>query len=66
MSSTNPIDAINAMQKRILAGEDPTAEEMQEVIAQLRSERGVASASTTKAKTPSAPLDLASLFGKKE
>lgn len=60
------IEKINAMQRRVLNGEDPTAEEMQEVIQLLRSERGTASTTTAKAKTPAAPLDLAALFGKKE
>lgn len=63
MNST--IDEINLLRKRILAGEDPSAEEMQRVITQLRSERTGASETTAKKREPAKPVDLAALFAKK-
>ena len=62
----NPIDRINALQKRILAGEDPSAEEMAEVISQLRSERETISETAEgKRKEPRKPIDIGALFAKK-
>jgi hypothetical protein len=60
------IDAINAMQRRILAGEDPSAEEMSQVIQQLRSERAEASTARAakKAKANPPPVDISALFAK--
>ena len=70
MSETaSPIDQINALQKRILAGEEVTAEEMNTVITQLRSERSSISETLEKKRTKRAagakPVDIASLFKKK-
>jgi hypothetical protein len=58
------IDRINLMQKRILQGEDVSAEEMNEVISQLRSER-TGSATTHREKKEAKtvePLDLKALL----
>lgn len=67
MSSTSTsIDRINELQKRILADEPVTAEEMAEAIRQLRGERVSASAFTSKKKAAPVKVDLDSLFAKKE
>ena len=66
----SPIDEINAMQKRIIAGEDISAEDMAKVIVQLRSQRStVQENATEKKKTRSAGMpkvDIAALFAPKE
>lgn len=68
--SADPIDEINAMQKRIIAGEDISAEDMAKVITQLRSQRStIQESATEKKKTRSAGLpkvDIASLFAPKK
>ena len=56
------IDHINKLRTRILAGEDPSASEMAQVIQQLRGERTAPSAASTKRKEPPKPLDLNALF----
>ena len=65
----SPLDQINEMQKRILAGEDIPSEDMHSVINQLRSERAVVSETATEKKVKkakqSAPVDIAALFAKK-
>ena len=63
-----PADAINKLRERILQGDQPSAEEMNQAIKQMRSERGIAAeARETKRKKDNAPpINLADLFGKKE
>lgn len=62
-----PVDVINSLAKRIISGEDPTPEEMYAAIQQIRSERGsIAQAKEEKARKASTPIDIASLFAKKE
>jgi len=66
----SPVDEINAMQRRIIAGEDIPAEEMAKVISQLRASRStISESSTEKKKTRAAgakKIDIASLFAPKE
>lgn len=57
------IDHINKLRTRILAGEDPSADEMAQVIQQLRGERTAPSKASSKKKEPPKPLDLNALFG---
>jgi len=69
MPEASPIDQINAMQQRILAGEEVSAEEMGVVIDQLRSERSTISETQEKKRVKRAagskPVDIAALFAKK-
>ena len=65
----NPIDRVNELQKRIIAGEDPSDEEMAEVIQAMRTTRqSVTETATSRRQTKSKePVDIAALLqGAKE
>lgn len=61
-------DALRDMRKKILAGYDPTDEEVGQVLATLRAERAKIGTSSGKKSTGRSrqPLDLGSLFDTKE
>ena len=58
------------MRKRILAGYDPSDEEIEQILAALQAKRATATAAgsktTTKKKASTLPVDLGELFKKKE
>jgi hypothetical protein len=64
---TTPVDAINDLRRRIVAGDMPTEEECAAALDGLRLERASKlAAAETKAKKSAVPSDLNDLFKPKE
>lgn len=62
------VDTINKLQQMILAGQEPSEEEMLAAITALRQERGLASQASVEKKTAKVKaqsIDLAALFAPK-
>jgi hypothetical protein len=60
-----PQEKLLDLRKRILAGEEPTDEEVGSILTTLRAQRGnIGTAANPKRKTPAKPIDLNALFDK--
>lgn len=67
MASVLPQAQLIDLRKRILAGEDPSDEEIADILATLRAQRGnisAAKSASTKKAAANLPIDLNALFDK--
>lgn len=60
------LQEIQALRKRVVAGETITPEESRAAVKALREGRVLAATASTKRKKAAAPVDIGGLFGKKE